>query len=74
MNVSVTTVRVCPECAADLDHCHGALIEHRDALAECTDPVCISLAGERHRLVVSCAELDGCACAVEAPIEFLTAS
>ncbi|SDJ27420.1 hypothetical protein SAMN05444695_12114 [Rhodococcus triatomae] len=72
--MSAIRARICLECTADLDHCHGTLIEHRDALAECTDPECVSLAGERHPLVVSCAEIDGCACESESRIEFLTAS
>ncbi|NLG55618.1 MAG: hypothetical protein GX542_08220 [Rhodococcus sp.] len=63
----------CRDCAADIDHCHGTLIEHRDALAECTDPQCVSLAGDRHRLVTACAELDDCGCA-QPEIEYLTAS
>jgi hypothetical protein len=51
----------CRECARDLAHCHGTVIAHAAARAECTEPDCLSSASE-HSFVIDC-EAVGCACA-----------
>ncbi|HJQ47720.1 MAG TPA: hypothetical protein VJ870_15590 [Amycolatopsis sp.] len=64
----------CLDCLADLDHCHGTLIQHEDTFAECTDPGCSHLDVVRHRLTLACAEI-GCACTATLEIvEFAKAS
>jgi hypothetical protein len=53
----------CRACTAELDHCHGMLIEHVAGSAECTEPGCANLDPVRHREIVTCADLSGgCAC------------
>jgi hypothetical protein len=52
----------CPECERQAEHCHGTLVRHADGHLECTDPACSVLGGDRHGLVVACADLSGCAC------------
>jgi serine phosphatase RsbU (regulator of sigma subunit) len=42
----------CPDCAAELDHCHGVLVLHSDGIVECTDPDCVDLGRDRHALGV----------------------
>lgn len=56
----------CPECAAELDHCHGTLIIHTEGTAECTDSECTVTLSCRHGLVVDCSSLQpACSCAEE---------
>ncbi|HET6500968.1 MAG TPA: hypothetical protein VFG87_09430 [Amycolatopsis sp.] len=55
----------CRSCLSGLDHCHGTLVVHENGDPECTAP-CADIDEARHRLLVTCAELDGgCRCAVE---------
>jgi hypothetical protein len=43
-----TGIEVCPECVADLEHCHGAAIVEEDGSYACSDdPECL-LAIELH--------------------------
>ncbi|MEU5840894.1 hypothetical protein [Rhodococcus sp. NPDC047139] len=57
----------CSQCNHELDHCHGTLVLHTEASADCTDPGCVDFAIVRHTLVLECAELDGgCSCTVVA--------
>lgn len=59
----------CADRMAELDHCHGTLVEHHDGSVDCTDDGCADLAMLRHELVISCAELaGGCGCADAAPM------
>lgn len=60
----------CLSCLADLDHCHGTLIQHEDTFVECTDSGCTDFDVARHRLTVSCEEIDGaCVCTATLEIE-----
>ncbi|NKQ57017.1 hypothetical protein HFP15_29525 [Amycolatopsis sp. K13G38] len=53
-----------------LDRCDGTLIQHEDTFVECTDPDCTDLDLVRHRLTISCEEIDGgCACTATLEIE-----
>jgi hypothetical protein len=53
----------CPECRAELEHCHEASIEHGDGLTECVDPSC-TLAHSLHTWQLSCSVFDPpCPCA-----------
>lgn len=58
----------CPDCSAELDHCHGSLVVHADTEVECTQPGCVDLHVVRHTLaVVRCEDVDGtCTCTVVA--------
>ncbi|WP_241385562.1 hypothetical protein [Rhodococcus sp. CH91] len=57
----------CSQCNHDLDHCHGTLVIHAEAPADCTDPDCADFGIVRHTLVLDCAEIDGrCSCSVVA--------
>jgi hypothetical protein len=71
----VTMSIPCPDCTAELDHCHGSLVVHLDAAVECTEPGCVDLDRVRHALaVLACEEVDGaCTCVVELA-ELLVAS
>jgi hypothetical protein len=42
----------CPDCAREIDHCHGTLVVHADGTVACTDVGCVRLGRERHELVV----------------------
>ena len=47
----------CPDCSAARDHCHGVLILHGDASAECVDFLACDPAIERHPLLETCTRL-----------------
>jgi len=65
----------CPSCARDLDHCHGTLVLHVDALVECTEPDCTDTDLVRHSLTVRCDEVDGeCVCTADYAVEYAQAS
>lgn len=51
----------CADCAADLVHCHGVAITHRDGWGECTDDPDCTLAVEWHWFMASC-DLVSCRC------------
>lgn len=56
----------CRSCLSGVDHCHGTLVLHENGDVDCTE-VCYDLGAVRHRLSISCAEIDGgCACVVVA--------
>ena len=60
----------CLDCLADLDHCHGTLIQHEDTVLECSDADCADFDVARHRLTVSCEAIDGgCSCTATLEIE-----
>ncbi len=62
----------CADCAAELDHCHGALIVHREGVVECTEDGCFVLEIVRHDMVLDCASLAGdCDCREASALEFL---
>lgn len=50
----------CRECARGLAHCHGTVIAHAAARAECTEPDCVRPESE-HSLTIDC-DTVGCAC------------
>lgn len=53
----------CTDCLAELDHCHGTLVEHHDGDPECTDSACGDLDRRRHDLISDCEIiLGGCGC------------
>ncbi|MQA63805.1 MAG: hypothetical protein GEU86_20585 [Actinophytocola sp.] len=53
----------CISCAAELDHCHGTLIEHHDGALSCTDSGCADGDPMRHELTATCESLArGCDC------------
>ena len=53
----------CRSCIAELEHCHGTLVLHRDGSVECTDPECRH-ADDGHDSVVPCDEIaPPCSCA-----------
>jgi hypothetical protein len=59
----------CPRCVAGLDHCHGVLLVHVVAPAECTEPRCVDQDPARHVERVDCAVLADCGCDLaEAPL------
>ena len=47
----------CPECAQDLEHCHGTAITHFDGTGDCTDDPDCRLAAEQHSGTISCSEV-----------------
>lgn len=55
----------CRACAADLDHCHGTVIEHLLHPAECTADGCVDHAGDRHWSLLDCTQV-ACGCGAEA--------
>lgn len=56
---------VCSDCAAELDHCHGTLIEHHDDGFECSEADCVDIDLVRHELRVDCGSIVGsCACVI----------
>ena len=56
----------CPECAQDLEHCHGTAITHFDGTGECTDDPDCRLAAEQHSGTISCSEAE-CDCVTPLP-------
>jgi hypothetical protein len=48
--------RGCPECAGDLEHCHGVAIEHADGVPDCTEGSTCSLPASLHAAAVPCTE------------------
>ncbi|GAA5156910.1 MULTISPECIES: hypothetical protein [Amycolatopsis] len=65
----------CPNCVADLDHCHGTLIVHTDEVVECSEPGCRDFDRVRHTFVVTCEEVDGdCHCTASLIEEYAQAS
>lgn len=52
----------CRECEAELGHCHGTVVLHAAARAECTEPDC-EMPEAVHTFRVDC-EAVGCRCAV----------
>ena len=68
-------ITTCSDCTADLDHCHGSLVLHLDAVVECTGPGCVDLDRVRHSLaVLTCEEVDGACTCVGELAELLVAS
>ncbi len=51
----------CRGCRAELDHCHGTVIQHALRRSECTEDSCV-MPEVVHVFVVDC-EAIGCACA-----------
>ena len=54
---ALPTAAGCPDCSAGRDHCHGVLVLHGDASAECVDFPACDPAMERHPLVETCTRL-----------------
>jgi hypothetical protein len=52
----------CRECARGLAHCHGTVIAHAMARAECTEPDCVT-PESGHSFTIDC-DTVGCGCAV----------
>ena len=50
----------CRECARGLAHCHGTVIAHAAARAECTEPDCVT-PEMAHSFTIDC-DVVGCAC------------
>ncbi|MDG4668349.1 hypothetical protein [Mycobacterium sp. 236(2023)] len=50
----------CRACRLGLEHCHGALIHHPYAAAECTEADCFVVRGD-HDLHIDCSAA-GCRC------------
>lgn len=50
----------CRGCLAGLEHCHGTLINHPVARAECTEPDCVTAEG-LHAFSIDCDAI-GCLC------------
>lgn len=50
----------CRECRAGLEHCHGTVIVHAEATAECTEPDC-DRSEIVHSLRIDCSAV-GCGC------------
>jgi hypothetical protein len=43
----------CPDCAREVDHCHGTLVVRTDGMVECcTDDGCVEVGRERHDLLI----------------------
>lgn len=51
----------CPDCAQDLEHCHGVAIEHADGVPDCTEGPPCSLPAALHAAAVPCLEVN-CDC------------
>jgi len=51
----------CPDCAGDLEHCHGVAIEHADGVPDCTEGAPCALPAEVHAAAVPCTEMS-CDC------------
>lgn len=65
----------CVDCAAEVDHCHGTLVRHRDYLLECAQSGCTVFDPARHHVTVDCEFVDGtCMCSEEFPVELRLAS
>lgn len=59
----------CANCTAELDHCHGTLLEHHDGAIECTEGDCANLDQLRHDLMVTCESIVGeCGCEISEPL------
>jgi hypothetical protein len=57
----------CPDCAAQLEHCHATSVEHADGVTECLADEPCQLPHHLHRWPVACADLPApCSCR-EAP-------
>ncbi len=55
--------KVCADCAAGLDHCHGTPIEHPGGEIDCTERGCTDTHLLRHDLRIDCHEIvGGCGC------------
>lgn len=55
--------KLCADCEAELDHCHGTLIVHQEGVRECTDFDCFVFDTARHALVIDCTSLNvDCEC------------
>jgi hypothetical protein len=54
-------IAVCSRCAADLEHCHDALVFHAIGEVHCTAADCAT-PHELHHLVIACVEF-ACDCA-----------
>ncbi|WP_238949568.1 hypothetical protein [Mycobacterium sp. IDR2000157661] len=52
----------CRDCRAGVEHCHGTLIHHAAARAECTEPDCAT-PEVLHVFSIDC-DAVGCRCAV----------
>ncbi len=64
--------RLCADCEAEMDHCHGTLIVHQEGVHECTEQGCFVLDTTRHDMVVDCAGIAvDCDCASALPVRFL---
>lgn len=58
--------KVCADCVAEVDHCHGTLIVHPGGALDCTTPGCSDLDGVRHDLRIDCRGIaGGCRCALD---------
>ncbi|WP_034271815.1 hypothetical protein [Haloechinothrix halophila] len=55
----------CTGCVEELDHCHGALIEHHDGDVECTEPGCTALDPARHDISQRCDDVISCECVAD---------
>jgi hypothetical protein len=51
----------CYDCRADLEHCHGAVIEHPLRQTECTEDGCTDTDDVLHAYLLDCAAV-GCGC------------
>jgi hypothetical protein len=58
---SIPARRGCPDCARDLDHCHGVAIEHADGVPDCTEGAPCTLPPSLHAAAVPCPEVS-CDC------------
>jgi hypothetical protein len=67
LTLAERTVAACADCAAELDHCHGSLINHDDGTVECTNSRCADLDSARHALRPSCVEFADCQCGARLP-------
>jgi hypothetical protein len=62
----------CASCTGNLDHCHGTLVVHPDAVVECTEIRCAGIDRERHSLIIDCELVDGgCQCTMTAEVDLL---
>ncbi len=62
---------VCADCRAEIDHCHGTLVVHREGIAECTVTRCVGLDPARHSLIIDCQDGSfGCSDRLPAPLRW----